>query len=171
MGPSLAELLQSFNGTFSLKTVAMLAWQLITRLETIHKRGIVYGNVALDMRMGIGKRSRQVHVVNFDKAQRFKRLKYSPLHVVERSVHADIESLGHTVFALINDPRRDSLYKDYSNSLKNQKPDYDYLRQLFRDLLSRDSIQLDFCFDWMIQSQLPQFDGELALFSMISNLS
>jgi serine/threonine protein kinase len=167
LGPSLADFLWFCNGKFSLKTVAMLAWQLITRLETIHERGIVYGNMALDnIYMGIGKRSLQVHIVNFNHARRYRYLSYSHLPlVVEKSAREDIESLSELLFALLSDdeiPLEFTLYFQYSNSLHiNQKPDYNYLRRLFRDLLSGKAIQFDFCFDWMIPSQeLPQFNGE-----------
>ncbi|KAK9456061.1 kinase-like domain-containing protein [Dipodascopsis uninucleata] len=46
-------------------------------------------------------------------------------------------------------PAEFSLYLNYTRSLRfDDKPDYTYLRKLFRDLFVRDGFQYDYVFDW-----------------------
>ena len=48
LGPSLQSLLRACGGRFSLKTVVMLADEMLVRIQTIHSRGYVYGDVKPD---------------------------------------------------------------------------------------------------------------------------
>lgn len=45
LGPTLEFLLSYCDGKFSIKTTLMLIDQLITRLEFIHSKGIIYGDI------------------------------------------------------------------------------------------------------------------------------
>lgn len=46
-------------------------------------------------------------------------------------------------------PAEFSLYLNYARSLRfDDRPDYTYLRKLFRDLFVRDGFQYDYVFDW-----------------------
>ena len=41
---------------------------------------------------------------------------------------------------------------NYTRALRfDDKPDYSYLRKLFRDLFVRDGYQYDYVFDWSVQ--------------------
>lgn len=73
LGPSLEDLFNSSGKQFSLKTVLLLADQLIQRIEFIHQRGYIHRDVKPDnFLMGIGPRRHYVHLVDFGLAKRFK---------------------------------------------------------------------------------------------------
>jgi casein kinase I family protein HRR25 len=51
-------------------------------------------------------------------------------------------------------PNEFAIYLNYCRSLRfDDKPDYSYLRKLFRDLFVREAFQYDYVFDWSIQTQ------------------
>ena len=48
-------------------------------------------------------------------------------------------------------PNEFAIYLNYTRSLRfDDKPDYSYLRKLFRDLFVREGYQYDYVFDWTI---------------------
>src|SRR5947208_14940908 len=48
-------------------------------------------------------------------------------------------------------PNEFAIYLNYTRSLRfDDKPDYSYLRKLFRDLFVREGFQYDYVFDWTI---------------------
>ncbi len=72
LGPSLDDLFKKHK-KFSVKTVAMVAKQLITRLQHVHKCGILYRDVKLhNSLMGVGEKgSRRVYLVDFGLSKRY----------------------------------------------------------------------------------------------------
>lgn len=53
-------------------------------------------------------------------------------------------------------PTEFATYLNYARSLRfDDKPDYIYLRKLFRDLMAREGIAYDYIFDWSVKP-LPQ---------------
>ena len=49
-------------------------------------------------------------------------------------------------------PNEFAIYLNYCRSLRfDDKPDYSYLRKLFRDLFVREGFQYDYVFDWSVQ--------------------
>ncbi len=47
-----------------------------------------------------------------------------------------------------------AIYLNYCRSLRfDDKPDYSYLRKLFRDLFIREGFQYDYVFDWSVQQR------------------
>jgi casein kinase I family protein HRR25 len=49
-------------------------------------------------------------------------------------------------------PNETAIYLNYCRSLRfDDKPDYSYLRKLFRDLFVREGFQYDYVFDWSVQ--------------------
>lgn len=51
-------------------------------------------------------------------------------------------------------PNEFPIYLNYCRSLRfDDKPDYSYLRKLFRDLFVREGFQYDYVFDWSVQGK------------------
>lgn len=58
-------------------------------------------------------------------------------------------------------PNEFAIYLNYCRSLRfDDKPDYSYLRKLFRDLFVREGFQYDYVFDWSVQPP-PNVDQDL----------
>ena len=69
LGPSLEDFFEHCDRKFSLKTVLVLADQLIVRLERIHAASFIHGDVRPgNFIMGVGKVGDQVNVIGFDSA-------------------------------------------------------------------------------------------------------
>jgi casein kinase I family protein HRR25 len=57
-------------------------------------------------------------------------------------------------------PSEFSIYLNYCRSLRfDDKPDYSYLRKLFRDLFVREGFQYDYVFDWSVQQRNAQAES------------
>jgi casein kinase I family protein HRR25 len=49
-------------------------------------------------------------------------------------------------------PNEFGIFLNYTRALRfDDKPDYSYLRKLFRDLFTREGYQYDYVFDWSVQ--------------------
>ncbi|KAI0719776.1 kinase-like protein [Cerioporus squamosus] len=69
LGPNLQSLKYVCRGSLSLRTICMLAEQMITRLQFIHSRGIISGDVKPhNFAMGIGSKARIVQLFDFGQA-------------------------------------------------------------------------------------------------------
>jgi casein kinase I family protein HRR25 len=56
-------------------------------------------------------------------------------------------------------PKEFAIYLNYSRSLRfDDKPDYGYLRKLFRDLFVREGYSYDYVFDWSLQTYVAAVD-------------
>ena len=73
LGQSLEGLFNFCNRQFSLKTVLLLADQLITRVEYIHAKSLIHRDIKPDnFLMGLGKKGNQVFVVDFGLAKNYR---------------------------------------------------------------------------------------------------
>jgi len=73
LGPSLEDLFNFCNRKLSLKSVLLLADQLISRIEFIHGKNFIHRDMKPDnFLMGLGKKGNLVYVIDFGLAKKFR---------------------------------------------------------------------------------------------------
>ncbi|XWS17718.1 hypothetical protein CRYUN_Cryun33cG0091300 [Craigia yunnanensis] len=208
LGPSLEDLFVYCGRKFSLKTVLMLADQMITRIEFMHTKGFLHRDIKPDnFLMGLGRKANQVYIIDFGLAKRYRdpntnrhipyrenknltgTARYASCNThlgIEQSRRDDLESLGYVLLYFLrgslpwqglkaatkkqkydkicekklstpievlckSHPVEFASYFHYCHSLTfDQRPDYGFLKRLFRDLFTRDGYEFDYIFDWTI---------------------
>ncbi|XP_071675747.1 uncharacterized protein [Lolium perenne] len=240
LGPNLEELFDSCDRKLSLKTVLMLADQMIDRVQYVHTKSFVHRDIKpQNFLMGTGKSANLVHIIDFGIANKYmERSKHKMQHIpyrenmmslagtpryasinnhlmIEQSRRDDLESIGYMLLyfltgslpwqgieagnhrqthEMIKDmkiatspevtslcqgplskllgcrfsqpcpllpvnfqelclghPTEFASYLNYCRSLGfEDKPDYMYLKKMFRDLFIRQGYQYDYVYDWMI---------------------
>uniref|UniRef100_A0A7C8Z224 non-specific serine/threonine protein kinase n=1 Tax=Opuntia streptacantha TaxID=393608 RepID=A0A7C8Z224_OPUST len=216
LGPSLEDLFNFCNRKFSLKTVLMLADQMINRVEFVHSKSFLHRDIKPDnFLMGLGRRANMVYMIDFGLAKKYRdstthqhipyrenknltgTARYASMNThlgIEQSRRDDLESLGYVLMYFLRGslpwqglkagtkkqkyekisekkvstsiealcrgyPTEFASYFHYCRSLRfDDKPDYAYLKRIFRDLFIREGFQFDYVFDWTIlkyqQSQI-----------------
>ncbi len=73
-----------------------------------------------------------------------KKRKYDGIMEKKMTTPTDLHCLGF--------PSEFGIFLNYTRALRfDDKPDYSYLRKLFRDLFVREGVQYDYMFDWSVQ--------------------
>ena len=210
LGPSLEDLFNYCGRKFNLKTVLMLADQLVSRLEYVHTKSFIHRDVKPDnFLIGLGKRQHVIHVIDFGLAKKYRdprshqhipyrenknltgTARYASINThigIEQSRRDDLESLGYVLMYLIRGslpwqglkantkklkyerimdrkmststeslckgfPAEFRSYFEYCRSLRfEDRPDYAYLKRLFKELFYRKGFQYDNMYDWTVQS-------------------
>merc|ERR1719383_1293978 len=160
LGPSLEDLFNVCKRRFSLKTVLMVADQMLYRIEYLHSKNFIHRDIKPDNFLtGHEKLSNVVYLIDFGLAKKYRDPKtrqhipycenksltgtarYASInahHGIEQSRRDDLEAIGYVV-----------MYLNYCRALRfEDRPDYSYLRRLFKDLLIRQGWVNDFGFDW-----------------------
>jgi casein kinase 1 len=73
LGPSLRKLRRSCKRKLSLKTVLMLADQMVDCLERVHAKNIIHCDISPNnFCIGLGKKQNQVHIIDFGRAKEYR---------------------------------------------------------------------------------------------------
>ncbi|XP_037927992.1 casein kinase I-like [Teleopsis dalmanni] len=73
LGPSLEDLFNYCNRQFSMKTICLLAEQMVTRLEYMHEHHYIHRDIKPDnFVMGVGRRGNIVHIIDFGLAKKYR---------------------------------------------------------------------------------------------------
>ncbi|CAM4753757.1 unnamed protein product [Rotaria magnacalcarata] len=221
LGPSLEDLFNFCSRKFSLKTVLLLADQMVSRIDFIHSKNFIHRDIKPDnFLMGLGRKGNLVYIIDFGLAKKYRdarthqhipyrenknltgTARYASINThlgIEQSRRDDMESLGYVLmyfnrgslpwqglkaatkrqkYERISEkkmstpieelckgfPAEFTTYLSYCRSLRfDDKPDYSYLRQLFRNLFHRQGFTYDYIFDWnMLKFSGQRFDTNSA---------
>jgi len=209
LGPSLEDCFNYCGRLFSLKSVLMLADQMVTRIEFLHGRNFLHRDIKPDnFIMGVGKRAHHVYMIDYGLAKKYRDPKthqhipykegkqltgtarYASIntHVgIEQGRRDDLEAIGYIAMYFLRGslpwqglkaktkkqkydaiaqvksqtsavqlckgyPQEFEKFLEYSRALRfEDKPDYGYIKGLFKECLMREGLQYDCVFDWAIK--------------------
>jgi len=219
LGPSLEDLFNFCSRRFTMKTILMLADQMLARVEYIHAKNFIHRDIKPDnFLIGLGKRKvNQVYIIDFGLAKKYRdptthehipfvehksltgTARYASINThlgLEQSRRDDLESLGFVLMYFNrgslpwqglkantkkekynkiaekklstpiehlcrNFPTEFSTYLNYVRTLRfDDKPDYKYLRRLYRDFFFRQGYAADYRFDWDVLNYQPSSKGK-----------
>ena len=99
LGPSLSDLFQLKEKNFSLETVLLIGYQVLTRIEMVHEKGFLHRDIKPEnFVIGLGQKSNMVHIIDFGLSKRYKD-KTSGQHIPYRE---NRDLIGTVRYASIN---------------------------------------------------------------------
>src|SRR5258705_12317128 len=99
LGPSLEDLFNFCDRKFSLKTVLLLADQLISRVGYVHAKSFVHLDIKPEnFLMGTGKLGNVVHIIDFGLAEEYR----DPETHIHKAYYENRKLGGTTRYASIN---------------------------------------------------------------------
>ena len=99
LGPSLEDLFNFCSRRFTMKTVLMLADEMITRIEYVHSRNFIHRDIKPDnFLMGIGRHCNKVFLIDYGLAKKYRDSR-TRLHI---SYREDENLTGTARYASIN---------------------------------------------------------------------
>jgi serine/threonine protein kinase len=207
LGPSLEDLFNYCTRKFALKTVLMIADQMISRVEYMHAKNFIHRDIKPDnFLIGLGKRAEMIHIIDYGLAKKYRdprtgmhipykdnksltgTARYTSINThlgIEPSRRDDLEAIGYVLMYFLRGslpwqglkastkkekyekimekkistpvdvlckgfPEEFSIYLNYCRSLRfEDRPDYLYVKRLFRDLYFRLYTEWDLLFDWV----------------------
>ncbi|EGR26911.1 hypothetical protein IMG5_205360 [Ichthyophthirius multifiliis] len=208
LGYNLEDLFNICGRKFSLKTVLMIADQLISNMEHIHFKSYVYRDVKpQNFCVGLSKKSRHIFTIDFGLSKKYKNprtnehnkfsnnkyligcIRYMSNYIhnkYEYSRRDDMLSLGYMfiyflngylpwqgiqcvqtqeLFKQIKEMKNNISYEElcsglapefevymkYCKSLQyEEKPDYTYLKKIFKERFVKEGYQFDYVYDWIL---------------------
>ncbi|XP_077992025.1 casein kinase I-like [Glandiceps talaboti] len=119
LGPSLEDLFNYCSRRLTLKTVLMLADQMINRIEYVHNRNLIHRDIKPDnFLMGIGRHCNQLYLIDFGLSKKYRdsrskqhipyrddknltgTARYASINAhlgIEQSRRDDLESMGYVL--------------------------------------------------------------------------
>ena len=208
LGPTLQELFNSVKKSLSLKTVLVIAEQLISRIQALHSFHYLHRDLKPEnILIGRGKFSHLIYLIDFGLSKKFKKsnkehIRYregkgftgnqrfcsnNALMGIEQGRRDDLEALGYILIYLLKgklpwenlqeattSTKKEALIKikvhlaledlcegcpsqfyTYMNYVKalpfTSKPDYAYLKLLFREVFVNNGFMYDNIFEWRFE--------------------
>uniref|UniRef100_A0A0G4IFZ2 Casein kinase I n=1 Tax=Chromera velia CCMP2878 TaxID=1169474 RepID=A0A0G4IFZ2_9ALVE len=206
LGPSLEDAFNLCNRKFSLKTVLMLADQMLQRVEYLHSRSFIHRDIKPDNFLtGVGDTADTIYMIDFGLAKKYRDPKtnqhipyrenknltgtarYASINAhlgIEQSRRDDLEAVGYVLMYFCRAtlpwqgikaatkqekyhkimekkmstpvdvlckgfPVEFTTYMNYTRALRfEDRPDYNYLRGLFKAVMKREGLEDDGDFDW-----------------------
>ena len=206
LGPNLENLVRKFNNHFSLKSVTMIGYQIIQRLEILHEKNYLHRDIKPEnFLIGLGENARTVYIIDFGLSKKYidengnhipyrekKGLvgtaRYTSLNShlgIEQCRRDDLEAVGYLLIYFLKGnlpwqnlqienknekfkkimeikknttsetlckgtPDEFASYLNYTKKLQFiEKPDYDYLKGLFVNIMKKNKFEMDCEFDWV----------------------
>ena len=208
LGKNIFELFNLCERKFTLKTVLMLADQLISNIEYIHFKNYIHRNIKPEnFLIGLGKKSHKIFTIDFALSRIFRDPKsfehmnynenkkligtarFASINAhksIEQTRRDDLESIGYLLLYFLKGalpwqgiegesfeeqlneikekkmtvslellcgdlPQEFAVYLNYCRNLKfDEKPDYGYLKKIFKELFVRSGYEYDYVYDWLL---------------------